>query len=45
MLAKTRIAGSGYEIVAKTDGLLTAHTEARAELWQQSGIEVEGDLK
>ena len=32
-------------MLAKTDGLLTAHTEAWAELWQQSGIEVEGDLK
>ena len=32
-------------MLAKTDGLLGAHTEAWAELWQQSGIEIEGELK
>ena len=31
-------------MLAKDDGLLAAHTEAWAELWRQSGIEVEGDL-
>ena len=32
-------------MLAKDDGLLAPHTEAWAELWRQSGIEVEGDLK
>jgi trehalose/maltose hydrolase-like predicted phosphorylase len=32
-------------MLAKADGLLGSHTEAWAELWQQSGIEIEGDLK
>ena len=30
---------------AKADGLLASHIEAWSELWQQSGIEIEGDLK
>ena len=32
-------------MLAKSDGLLGAHTEAWAELWQESGIEIEGDLE
>lgn len=31
-------------MLAKTGGLLAAHMEAWDELWQQSGIEIEGDL-